>query len=254
MISFITQLAREAGGICLEERKRLTFRDLSFKSPKDIVTVADRRVEEFLVTSIRKAYPTHGILGEETGATRGSGHFRWIIDPIDGTTSFVHDQPFYGVSIALEKGGEIIYGAVYAPVLDELFYAEKGRGAFLNNREISISPTPALDQAVMATGFACLRAGWEQNNLAHLSRIAPKLRDVRRYGSAALDLCYTACGRLDGYWEMNLNLYDIAAGVLILREAGGIVSDFKGAGRFPEDGIAAANPDLHPLLVGNLNI
>ncbi|MCG8615495.1 MAG: inositol monophosphatase [Desulfobacterales bacterium] len=252
MISFISNLAREAGNICLEERTRLSSEDLSFKSAKDIVTVADQRVEAFIVSTIKESYPDHSILGEETGATSGSAPFRWIIDPIDGTTSFVHNQPFYGVSIALEESGSIIAGVVYAPVFDELFVAEKGNGAFLNQKPIRVSDTTRMDQAVMATGFACLRAGWAENNLTYLNRIAPELRDVRRYGSAALDLCYTACGRLDGYWEMNLNLYDIAAGVLILREAGGIVSDFKGGEEFPQTGLAAAPPDLHTKLIDYL--
>ncbi|HCY86363.1 MAG TPA: inositol monophosphatase [Desulfobacteraceae bacterium] len=252
MIPFISQMAREAGHICLEERARLTLADLSFKSAKDLVTVADRRVEMFLVSTIKKNYPDHCILGEETGETTGTAPIRWIIDPIDGTTSFVHHQPFYSVSIALEKNGCVIASGVYAPVLDELFVAEKGKGASLNGTPIRVSDTFKMEHAVMATGFACLRAGWADNNLRYLNRIAPGLRDVRRYGSAALDLCYTACGRLDGYWEMNLNLYDIAAGALILSEAGGRVSDFNGTDRFPENGTAAANPHLHPKLLDHL--
>lgn len=252
MISFVTQLARQAGQICLKDRATLTSGNVMFKNPKDLVTETDQRVETFLLDALSHRYPDDGILGEETGTTQGASARRWIIDPIDGTTSFVHNQPFYGISIALEAEGEIILGVVYAPVLDQMFYAEKGKGAFLNDTPIRISGTKKLDQAVMATGFACLRAGRPDNNLARFNRIVPKLRDIRRYGSAALDLCYTACGRLDGYWEMNLNIYDIAAGVVILKEAGGVVSDFSGENHFPENGIVSANPHLHPLLLESL--
>ncbi len=252
MISFVTRLARQAGQICLKEQATLTSGDLTYKNPKDLVTVTDKNVETFLVKELGRAYPDHGILGEETGVKQSKTSYRWIIDPIDGTTSFVHNQPFYGVSIALEKEGELILGVVYAPVFDELFYAEKGKGAFLNNTPIRVSDTSALDQAVMATGFACLRDSQTDNNLTHFNNIVPRLRDIRRYGSAALDLCYTACGRLDGYWEMNLNIYDIAAGVVILREACGKVSDFSGDKYFPEKGIAAANANLHSLLIDNI--
>lgn len=252
MISFVTQLARQAGQICLKDRATLTSGNVMFKNPKDLVTETDRRVETFLLDALSHRYPDDGILGEETGATQGASARRWIIDPIDGTTSFVHNQPFYGISIALEAEGEIILGAVYAPVLDQMFYTEKGKGAFLNDTPIRVSDTKKLDQAVMATGFACLRAGRPDNNLTRFNRIVPKLRDIRRYGSAALDLCYTACGRLDGYWEMNLNIYDIAAGIIILKEAGGVVSDFSGENHFPENGIVSANPHLHPLLLESL--
>ncbi len=253
MISIIKRLAREAGRICLQSQAELKSGDLTYKSPKDIVTVTDRQVEKFLINEILSNWPDHGILGEETGESIGSGPFRWIIDPIDGTTSFVHNQPFYAVSIGLEENGEPVLGVVYAPVLDQMFSAEMGNGAFLNGRPIRVSATLNMSHAVMATGFACLRSGLKDNNLPHFNRIVPELRDIRRYGSAALDLCQTACGSLDGYWEMNLNPYDITAGVVILKEAGGIVTDFKGGMDYPGAGIAAANPALHSHLIDCLN-
>lgn len=248
MIAFVKELALEAGKICLKERETLSKRDLAFKNPRDLVTTVDRKVENFLITRIQDRYPGHAIFGEETGHKSGTQDFRWIIDPIDGTTSYFHNQPFYGVSIALEEKGELMLGVVYAPVLDQLFHAEAGQGAFLDGQPIRVSATKELGQAVMATGFACIREGIEPNNLPHFNRIVPKLRDIRRFGSAALDLCYVACGRLDGFWEMNLNLYDIAAGVLIVREAGGKITDFTDGENFPQNGIAAANPILLPLL------
>jgi myo-inositol-1(or 4)-monophosphatase len=249
LISFIKNLALEAGRLCLEGQKNLSLHDLEFKSEKDIVTETDKEVEAFLVKAILARYPDHGVLGEEYGAVQTKSGLRWIIDPIDGTTSFVHRLPFYSISIALEKEGEPVLGVVYAPALNQLFYAEKGKGAFVGDTAIHVSETRGLDKAVMATGFACLRAGRQNNNLPIFNEIVPKLRDIRRFGSAALDLCYTALGSLDGFWEMNLNIYDIAAGTVILKEAGGVVTDFTGGGQFPEKGIAAANKALHNELV-----
>jgi myo-inositol-1(or 4)-monophosphatase len=249
LIPFIKNLARQAGGICLEGQNDLTDHDLEFKSAKDIVTETDKKVEAFLVKAILERYPDHGVLGEEYGAVQAKSQFRWIIDPIDGTTSFVHRLPFYSISIALEKAGELVLGVVYAPATGQLFYAEKGNGAFMDENPIHVSDTLTLDNAVMATGFACLRAGLETNNIPIFNEIVPKLRDIRRFGSAALDLCYTALGSLDGFWEMNLNIYDIAAGTVILREAGGVVTDFTGGGRFPEKGFTATNKELHNELI-----
>ena len=249
MISFLKNLIIRAGEICIEEQHSLKSADLEFKNPKDLVTITDKKVESFLIHEIKANYPEHDILGEETGRSGRSSRFLWIIDPIDGTTSFFHGQPFYAVSIALEKDGEIVLGAVYAPVLGQLFHGEIGKGAFLNDVPIKVSGTENLIDAVMATGFACLRAGLKDNNLTHFNKIVPRLRDIRRYGSAAIDLCYVACGKLDGFWEMNLNIYDVAAGVLIVKEARGNISDFSGDNNYPEKGIVAANSYLHPLLI-----
>ena len=231
---------------------------MEFKNRKDIVTVTDKKVEELIIKKIDRHYPTHDILGEETGRSQArisdnNEKYLWIIDPIDGTTSFFHGQPFYSISIALKKEDQTILGGVYAPALDQLFFAEKGGGAFLNGESIQVSRCEKLIDSVMATGFACLRAGLTKNNLTHFNRIVPLLRDIRRFGSAALDLCYVACGKVDGFWEMELNLYDIAAGALIAEEAGAIVSDFSGGNLYPEQGIVAANPSLSGLLIDQLN-
>ena len=255
---FLTDLLRQAGQICVQEQGRLDRNDLEFKNQKDIVTVTDKKVEDMIIRTIRDQYPAHDILGEETGRSlaQGSGNhekYQWIIDPIDGTTSFFHGQPFYSVSIALERMGQTVLGGVYAPALDQLFFAEKGNGAFLNEIPIQVSSSKRLIDSVMATGFACLRAGLKKNNLVHFNRIVPLLRDIRRFGSAALDLCYVACGKVDGFWEMELNLYDIAAGALIAEEAGAVVSDFSGDRFYPEQGIVAANPSLSRLLIDQLN-
>ena len=241
MIELMKKLATRAGEICLSEAESLTAKDIYSKGERDLVTVVDKRVEDFLVTEILKAYPDHGVFGEESGKRETASRYRWVIDPIDGTTSYVHGQPCYSVSIALQENSETVAGVVYAPALGQLFHAEKGKGAWLNDRPIRVSPCSRLMDAVLATGFACLREGFEKNNLVYLNRILPKIRDIRRCGSAALDFAYVAAGKYDGFWEMNLNLYDVAAGVLLVEEAGGVVYDLNGGKQFPGEGILAAN-------------
>lgn len=253
LIAFLKDLIKQAGDICRKEQKLLKPSDVDFKNKKDLVTITDKRVEEFIISKIKAKYPLHDVFGEETGRTNLSSDYLWIIDPIDGTTSFFHQQPFYSVSIALQHHGETILGAVYAPNMDELFFAQRDKGAFLNDCLISVSKTDRLINSVMATGFACLRADLSMNNLYYFNKIVPKLRDIRRYGSAALDLCYVASGRLDGFWEMNLNIYDIAAGAFIVEQAGGTICDFKGNLNFPDQGIIAANKYLQKNLLENFS-
>ena len=254
MISFLKTLIIRAGEECLAAQQKLTPEDVEFKNRKDLVTRVDRHVEAFLIREIRSQYPDHGVLGEETGRTGSGNEYLWIIDPIDGTTSFCHGQPFYSVSIALARKNEVVLGAVNAPVMNQLFLAEKGGGAELNGAPIRVSDTTDLTDSVMATGFACLRAGVQPDNLIHFNRIVPLLRDIRRFGSAAIDLCYVACGKLDGFWEMNLNIYDVAAGALIVREAGGCITDFNGRADYPENGIIAANDSLCKCLIDQLAV
>jgi len=251
LITFLKDLIKQAGAICKTEQLLLKPTDVEFKNKKDLVTLTDRKVEEFIIKQIRATYPSHDILGEETGRTNYSSDYLWIIDPIDGTTSFLHQQPFYSVSIALQHEGQTVLGAVYAPNLDELFYADKDSQAFLNGRRIYVSRADRLINCVMATGFACLRANLVHNNLSYFNKIVPKLRDIRRYGSAAIDLCYVACGRLDGFWEMNLNNYDVAAGAFIVKQAGGTVCDFRGDIHYPEQGIIATNKYIQKKLLEN---
>lgn len=251
MQTFLNDLVKQAGIICRDEQKHLTSLDVNFKNRKDLVTKTDRKIEDFLVKAIKKKHPSHDIFGEETGRTDLCSNYLWVIDPIDGTTSFFHQQPFYSISIALQFQGKTICGAVYAPNLDELFYADKESGAFLNGLPIIVSQTDELINSVMATGFACLRADLPHNNLPYFNKIVPKLRDIRRYGSAALDLCYVACGRIDGFWEMSLNLYDIAAGAFIAQQAGASVCDFRGKNKYPEQGIIATSPVLKKKLLEN---
>ena len=252
MLQFLKKLALDAGRICLEGSEHLSADDVEFKNPRDLVTVVDKRVEKYIVAEIKKVHPDHGIIGEETGRTETGSDCWWIIDPIDGTTSFVHGQPYYAVSIAFRKGGELKAGVVHAPALGQLFSAEKGQGAWLNERRIQVSATRQMKGSVLGTGFACLRAGLEKNNMLYLNRIMPAIRDIRRCGSAAIDLAYVAAGKFDGFWEMNLNIYDIAAGVLLVTEAGGAVCDFSGGSAYPEAGIVATNGQITNELLGYL--
>jgi len=251
LIEFLKDLIQRAGSICKAEQSRLLPSDVNYKNRKDLVTPVDKAVEDFIIKNIKIKYPDHDILGEETGRSGFSSDYVWIIDPIDGTTSFLHQQPFYSTSIAVQHHGKTICGAVFAPRLDELFYADKDGGAFLNDGSICVSGTDTLINSVMATGFACLRADAKPNNLSYFNKIVPQLRDIRRFGSAAVDLCYVACGKLDGFWEMNLNSYDVAAGAFIVEKAGGRVCDFNGDVHSPENGIISANPSLINQLLEN---
>jgi len=249
--TFLKKIILQAGEICKKEQKLLKPSDVDFKGKKDLVTTIDKQVEDFLVNNILKKYPSHGIFGEETGRTNESSDYIWIIDPIDGTTSFFHQQPFYSISIAVQYKGQTILGAVFAPRMGELFFADNDSGAFLNDKLICVTKTDKLVNCVMGTGFACLRANLSNNSLIYFNKIAPKLRDIRRYGSAAIDLCYVACGRLDGFWEMSLNLYDIAAGAFIVEQAGGKICDFNGNTDFPAQGIIASNRSIQKDLLAN---
>ena len=242
MIEFIKDLALGAGDVCLQEADRPGSKDLQFKSERDLVTSVDKRVESLITAKIKARFPDHDLIGEESGSTAYGSKHRWIIDPIDGTVSYFHGQPYYAVSIAYQQEGITQAGVVYAPALGQLFSAQRGLGAWLNGKyRLAVSTTDTLINALMATGFACLRAGRKRNNLYYLNKVLPQIRDMRRCGSAAIDLAYVAAGKVDAFWEMDLNLYDIAAGVLLVEEAGGVVTDMKGGVEFPEQGIVAGN-------------
>lgn len=241
---FATELGREAGERALNYKRQLSAVKVEFKSERDLVTEADRAIEDFLVSRIRAAFPTHAITGEESGEWSGEG-YRWILDPIDGTASFVHDQPFFSISIAVEKGGELVAGCVSAPALGEIYSAALGEGAWCNGKRLQVSTRAELNQCMLATGFACIRAGLSHNNLPYLQALLPQLRDLRRYGSAAIDLCYVAAGRIDGFWELNLHDYDVAAGLLILKEAGGMHTDFDGRHEQLYHRLVATNGQVH---------
>jgi myo-inositol-1(or 4)-monophosphatase len=201
---------------------------VELKGEINLVTEVDRICEQRIVEIIQKTFPEHNILTEETPMPEGSSPYRWIIDPLDGTTNYAHGYPFFCTSIALEFEGAIILGAIYDPLLDELFTAQQDHGAFLNGERISVSATPRLIEALLCTGFPYDLRESSVNNMDHFNNFIMEARAIRRDGSAALDLCYVAAGRFDGFWELKLNPWDVAAGKLIVEEAGGMVTDFGG--------------------------
>jgi myo-inositol-1(or 4)-monophosphatase len=245
--TFLRNTILEAGQITLDYRKKLDTLKVCPKAYHDIVTEADVAVEQFLIDKIRRQFPEHAVFGEESGQMAGND-YRWVIDPIDGTMSFLHGQPFYSISIALEYRGVTILGAVYQPAMNDLFEAALDQPATLNGSAISVSRQNLLDECIVGTGFACLRLDRVSLNLTYLRQVLPCIGDIRRCGSAAMDLCYVACGRFDGFWELNLNLYDIAAGAFIAERAGAIVSDFSGTKTGLPGEILCANGQIHPAL------
>jgi len=222
----MTEIAREAGALVMEyfhQRVRVEY-----KGEVDLVTVADRKSEALILERIRSRWPGHDILGEEGGLHDQGSDFRWYVDPLDGTTNFAHGFPVFCISLALEYKGRRVAGVVYDPTRDEMFAAEQGSGAFLNQQPIHVSKTANLAECLVATGFPSHKRH-KNPNIFFYHQITLRTHGVRRAGSAALDLCYVACGRFDAFWEFNLNPWDTAAGVLIVEEAGGRVSDFRGA-------------------------
>jgi myo-inositol-1(or 4)-monophosphatase len=252
MKEFLHDIILRAGQMTLEFRHKTGGLAVDRKSKRDLVTEADRAVEDYLVGEILRKYPSHGIFGEETGK-HGGDDFCWVIDPIDGTTSYIHGQPFYSVSIGVQQNGRTILAAVNAPALGELFEAQARNGATLNGERIAVSKESCLEDSLLATGFACMRDNHAYNNLPLLQQILPQIRDIRRTGSAAVDLSYVACGRLEGFWELNLKPYDIAAGELIVAEAGGKATDFAGSTAGLPGEIIATNGHIHDAMIAILS-
>lgn len=218
--------AREAGRLLRENVDKRG--EIMFKGAVDLVTHFDRKSQEMIFRRLSAAFPGHGFLAEEGLSLPGTSGCRWIIDPIDGTTNFAHTFPIFCVSIALEQKGEVVVGVVYDPMRDELFEAVRGRGAFLNGARVRVSDIPELGKALLATGFPYDVRTSSFNNVREFNAFIVRAQAVRRCGSAALDLCYVACGRFDGFWELKLKPWDVAAGALIVEEAEGRVSDFEG--------------------------
>jgi myo-inositol-1(or 4)-monophosphatase len=220
----VQELAREAGSLLMSYFGKVA---IEYKGDVDLVTVADRNSEELIVGRIRKLWPGHDLMGEEGSRTETGSDFRWYIDPLDGTTNFAHGFPVFCVSMGLEHKGERIVGVIYDPTRDELFTAEKGSGSTLNGKPISVSNTRRLAESLLATGFPSHKRH-KNPNIHFYHQITLRSHGVRLAGSAALDLCNVASGRCDGFWEFNLNPWDTAAGVLLVEEAGGKVTNFTG--------------------------
>lgn len=220
------EIAREAGALLATYFERRVGFEL--KGEFDLVTVADRASEALVVERLRARFPGHSIVGEEGGGHESGSEYRWYVDPLDGTTNFAHGFPAFNVTLGLERAGEPIAGVVYDPVRDEMFSAERGGGAYLNNRRIHVSTTARLEHTLLATGFPNRKRG-KTPNIHFYHQLAMATHGVRRTGSAALDLAYVACGRLDGFWEFGLSPWDMAGGRLLVAEAGGRYTDMHGA-------------------------
>jgi myo-inositol-1(or 4)-monophosphatase len=251
LLAFAADTARGAGAILKENYGK--GRKVSFKGEIDLVTEVDTASEAYIKGRIRERFPDHGILAEESPEERSSSPYRWIVDPLDGTTNYAHAYPCFCVSVAVEREGRVVAGAVYQPLLDEMFAASLGGGATLNGSPISVSAQADLRRSLLVTGFAYDVRSASDTNLERFGAFVLTAQAVRRDGSAALDLCYTACGRFDGFWEMKLKAWDTAAGALILSEAGGTLSDL-GGGEYsifrPE--LVASNGKIHGAMLGVL--
>ena len=247
-LAILEEVVREAGSIALVYFKDLKNVQVDKKSPRDFVTAADVAVESFLKEALAHKYPEFGFWGEESGQSANQAN-RWIVDPIDGTHSFSKGQYFWSISVALEIDQELMIGAVYAPALNDYYCAEKGCGAWKNGLPIRVSSETNLADGMVATGFACLRSYLTDNNLERFGRIAQNTTGQRRFGSAAMDLCLVADGQVDAFWEQELNLYDVAAGALIAKEAGATVTDFQGnEGLFPKQVLVTNGKILRQIL------
>lgn len=228
MLELAIEAARKAGKLLKTHAGKPRQIEKKFGEEANLVTEIDRKAEEIILGIIRARYPSHDVLAEESGSHEIKSDYRWIIDPLDGTTNFTHGVPIFCVSIALEYKGEMVLGVIYDPNLDELFTAERGKGAYLNNRPIHVSNESNLCESLLVTGFPYTIQSNPDFAIQRFVSFLQEARAVRRLGSAALDLCYVSAGRFDGFWEVSLNPWDMAAGVLILEEAGGKFTDFNG--------------------------
>jgi myo-inositol-1(or 4)-monophosphatase len=250
MLELAVDAALEAGRFLKMNVGKIRQIERKFGEERNLVTEIDKKAERMIIEKIKKRYPQHDFLGEESGSHKANSDYKWIIDPLDGTTNFTHGLPIFCTSIALEHKGEIVLGAIYDPSADELFTAEKNKGAYLNNRRMRVSQTSKLIESLIVTGFPYDIRDNPYNAVQHFSNVLMEAQAVRRLGSAALDLSYVACGRFDGFWEVALNPWDMAAGVLFVEEAGGKFTNFKG---FPSTvyfpNVLATNGLIHEQLI-----
>ena len=249
MLNTAVKAARRAGGIINRASRNLDILSVTQKGISDFVSEVDREAEQAIIKMLHEAYPNHSILAEESGAA-GKSEFQWIIDPLDGTTNFLHGFPQYAVSIALAHKGVMTQAVIYDPTRNDLFTATRGTGAYLNDHRIRVSKRIKLQQSLLGTGFPFKEFEHVDNYLAMLRDLTQKTSGLRRAGAATLDLAYVAAGRLDGFWEFGLSPWDMAAGSLLITEAGGLVGDLEGNSGYLESGnIVAANPKLFSQLI-----
>lgn len=250
-LNVMTAAARKAGRRLIRDFGEVENLQISLKGPGDFVTVADQRTERILIEELQKARPGYGFLVEESGVLEGPDKtHRFIIDPLDGTTNFLHGIPHFAISIALEREGQLVSAVIFNPITDEMFVAEKGSGAYLNDKRLRVAARQHVKDVLFATGIPFLGRGDHEAYLNELSAVMGATPGVRRFGSAALDLAWVAAGRYDGFWEHGLKPWDVAAGILIVREARGTVTDLSGGSSMLESGnILACNEMLHPQML-----
>ncbi len=246
--------ARQAGDIIMRNHQQLDRIKVASKSEHDFVSEVDIKAEQAIIQTLSKSFPEHGFIAEESGTQNEDADAVWIIDPLDGTSNYLHGYPFFAVSIALKMKGRIEHGVIYDPLRQEFFTASRGEGARLNDRRIRVSKQTQLQGAMLATGFPVRYPEVAKRYLPTFEAMFSQCAGIRRSGSAALDLCYVACGRVDGFWEMGLRPWDVAAASLIIKEAGGFVSDCDGTENYLKTGnIVAASPKLFKELLQTVN-
>jgi myo-inositol-1(or 4)-monophosphatase len=256
LLKVMTDAARKAARGLNRDFGELAELQVAKKAPADFVSAADLKAEQTIFEALTKARPGYGFLGEERGMIEGTDKTHtWIVDPLDGTTNFLHAIPHFAINIALQREGAVVAAVTYNPAANELFWAEKGKGAFVNDKRLRVAARTRLEEAVLATGIPFLGHGQHASFLKELHQISQRVAGVRRFGAAALDLAWVAAGRFDGYWERDLNAWDLAAGVLLVTEAGGRVTTAEGQEDVLAAGsVCAGNLDIHPLLLERLRV
>ncbi len=256
IINVMVQAAMKAGRSLARDFGEVQNLQVSLKGPGDYVSQADRKAEEIIHAELSKARPGYSFLMEERGAVEGDDdQHRWIVDPLDGTTNFLHGIPIFAISIGLERQGQMVAGVIYNPAMDELYTAERGGGAFMNDRRLRVAARRQLSDAVITTGIPHLGRGHHGKALVELKNVMGEAAGIRRFGAASLDLAYVAAGRVDGYWERWLSPWDVAAGILMVREAGGFCTDLDGGqDMFDSGGIVCGNELIHKSLLKTVQL
>lgn len=255
MIAKVEPIIRKAGDILLSYFGKLNPADVSDKTAFDYVTVADKASENFIISELSKVFPEIAFLAEESGLSDPNSNSYWIIDPLDGTKNFIQSIPYFAISIALEIDKEVVFGLVYNPLQNELFYAEKNKGAYLNNKRISVSKKQKFSEGFISTGFPFKKRELSTHYLNSFSDIFNSVTNIRRCGAAALDLAYLAAGRYDGFWEVGLNPWDIAGASIIIEEANGIITDFENKSNYISTGfVVAGNTLFHQHLLTHIQL
>ena len=235
-INVMVKVCRKAAKILIRDFGEIENLQVSLKGPGNFVTASDKKVEKIIIEELQKARPTYSILSEEAGKINNDESFKWIIDPIDGTANFLHGIPHFAISIGLEHDKEIICGIIYDPIKDEMFIAEKGNGAYINNKRMRVSARSKLENCIISTGGPKKDSKDREATLEEYKKFSSKVFiPIRKLGSASLDMAYVAAGRYDGYWQRDLSYWDIAAGIIIVKESGGFVKDFNGENRYIEN-------------------